>query len=136
MTSNPLIAKYEEIYGQKEKPKLPRIEDYEGEKTIADEVKDEDYILNKYLKNLNFPYAPPQSVTTSNTGTTAANPFSITKLTSYDTHSGEDSFLQIAEKVKNKDARVTSVSYSHDSAGIFTTELTTITFEVQVWDTP
>lgn len=60
----------------------------------------------------------------------------ITKLTSYDIDSGKDSFLQIAEKVKNEEARVTSVSYSHDSVGVFSTGLTTITFEVQVWDTP
>jgi len=29
--TNPLIDKYNEIYGKKEKPKFPRIEDYEGE---------------------------------------------------------------------------------------------------------
>jgi hypothetical protein len=39
MTNNPLIDKYNEIYGKKEKPKLPRIEDYEGEETFADELK-------------------------------------------------------------------------------------------------
>jgi hypothetical protein len=37
--TNPLIDKYNEIYGKKEKPKLPRIEDYEGEETFADELK-------------------------------------------------------------------------------------------------
>jgi hypothetical protein len=37
--TNPLIEKYNEIYGKKEKPKLPRIEDYEGEETFADELK-------------------------------------------------------------------------------------------------
>ena len=41
------------------------------------------------------------------------------------------SFLQIAEKVKNKDARVTSMNVSRDIPGI-----TRVTFEVQVWDTP
>ena len=59
----------------------------------------------------------------------------IKKLTSYDPHSGEDSFLQVAEKIKNKDARVTSVTLNRDSVGVFATGLTTITFEVQVWDT-
>jgi D-arabinose 5-phosphate isomerase GutQ len=54
---------------------------------------------------------------------------------SYDPHSGEDSFLQIAEKVKNKDAKVTSVTLNRDSVGLFTTGKTTITFEVEVWDT-
>ena len=37
--TNPLIDKYNEIYGKKEKPKFPRIEDYEGEETFADELK-------------------------------------------------------------------------------------------------
>jgi hypothetical protein len=37
--TNPLIEKYNELYGKKEKPKLPRIEDYEGEETFADELK-------------------------------------------------------------------------------------------------
>jgi hypothetical protein len=37
--TNPLIDKYDEIYGKKEKPKFPRIEDYEGEETFADELK-------------------------------------------------------------------------------------------------
>ena len=42
---------------------------------------------------------------------TAANhiPPPFKTLTSYDTHSVEDSFLQIAEKVKNKEAKVVSM---------------------------
>jgi hypothetical protein len=123
--TNPLIAKYEEIYGKKEESKkveyeLPR--DYFKEQ------------LKELRDTSTIPCVPPQSVATSNTGITAANPYP--KLTSYDTHSENDSFLQIAEKVKNKDARVTSVSYIQDCVGVFSTGLTTITFEVQVWDTP
>ena len=37
---HPLLENYEKYYGKKEKPKIPRIEDYEGEKTIADELKE------------------------------------------------------------------------------------------------
>ena len=99
--TNPLIDKFYELHPEKkEKPKLPRIEDYEGEETIADELKS--------LKS-----KPPS-------------------LTSYDPQSGEDSFLQIAEKVKNKDARVTSVSIERDMSMM---GITNITFEVQMWDT-
>jgi hypothetical protein len=99
--TNPLIEKFYELHPEKkEKPKLPRIEDYEGEETIADELKS--------LKS-----KPPS-------------------LTSYDPHSGEDSFLQIAEKVKNKDAKVTSVSIERDMSMM---GITTVTFEVQMWDT-
>jgi hypothetical protein len=37
---NPLIQKYLELHPEKkEPPKMPRIEDYEGEETIADELK-------------------------------------------------------------------------------------------------
>lgn len=104
MTSNPLLQKYEEIYGKKEEPKPDY---YKGEKSYAEkleELRDTSTIPTK-------------------------------KLTSYDPHSGEDSFLQVAEKIKNKDARVTSVTLNRDSVGVFATGLTTITFEVQVWDT-
>ena len=38
--TNPLIAKWEELNKKKEPPKLPKIEDYEGEKTIADVMKE------------------------------------------------------------------------------------------------
>jgi len=37
--TNPLLQKYEELYGKKEPLKMPRIGDYEGEETIADELK-------------------------------------------------------------------------------------------------
>jgi hypothetical protein len=118
--TNPLIAKYEEIYGKKEEPKPEYVK-------LSQEQTD---TLNKYLENPNLPYVPYQSVATSN-----PHPSTFKKLISYDPHSGEDSFLQVAEKIKNKDARVTSVTFNRDSVGVFTTGLTTITFEVQVWDT-
>ena len=98
--TNPLLQKYEELYGKKEEPK--------PQKTHTEKLKE--------LRD------------------TSTIP--ITKLTSYDIDSGKDSFLQIAEKIKNGEARVTSVSYNQERVGVFSTGLTTITFEVQVWDTP
>ena len=92
MTSNPLLQKYDELYGKKEEP--PEI------------VEEPKKITTK----------PPSFIT-------------------YDTDSGNDSFLQIAEKIKNGEAKVSSVTFNRDSVGVFTTGLTTITFEVQVWDT-
>jgi hypothetical protein len=117
MTNNPLIAKWEELNKKKEPPKLPKIEDYAGEKTIADELKERKVIS---VSNASVSYNPkPPSLIT------------------YDVDSGKDSFLQIAEKMKNKDARVTSVTLNRDDVGgIFSTGRTTITFEVEVWDTP
>ena len=105
--TNPLLAKYEELYGKKEEPKkVP--EDY---KTKLAELRDTSTI---------------PSVATSNTGIAAANPY-ISKLISYDPHSGNDTFLQISEKIKKGDAKVTSVTMNTEN---FTRS---VTFEVQVF---
>ena len=106
--TNPLLQKYEELYGKKEEP-----------------VVEEKYEM------------PPEwdvrGVTTTNAPNYNTKANHIPSLITYDVNSGEDSFLQIAEKVKNKDARVTSVTLSRDAVGgLFSTGLTTITFEVQV----
>ena len=111
MTNNPLIAKWEELNKKTEEPK--------PQKTHTDK-----------LKELRDIYTVP--VNTPNI-TTKAN--HIPSLITYDVDSGKDSFLQIAEKVKNKDARVTSVTLNRDAVGgLFDTGLTTITFVVQVLD--
>ena len=109
MTNNPLIAKWEELNKKKEPPKLPKIEDYAGEKTHTDK-----------LKELRDTSTVP--VNTPNI-TTKANP--MLSLTSYDYDSGKDSFLQTAEKVEKGQAKVSSVSVERD---IYTG--TKITFEV------
>jgi len=130
--SNPLIAKWEELYGQKKEE--PKKIEMTGTTQISEQQMD---VLSKYLKNskdysvsITTPtgvdyYADKVKVGTSNTS----------KITSYDPYSGEDSFLQIAEKVKSKDARVTSVTLNRDVAGHFYTGRTTIAFEVEVWNT-
>ena len=111
--TNPLLQKYEELYGKKEEPK--------PQKTHTDKLKE--------LRDIStVPVNTPNIITKAN---------HIPSLITYDFNSGEDSFLQIAEKVKNKDARVTSVTLNRDAVGgLFSTGLTTITFEVQVCDTP
>jgi hypothetical protein len=124
--TNPLIDKFYELHPEKkEPPKLPKIEyiDEVGP-TPSQEVIEKLRLLQ------------PDSKVISSTGTSSIeiNP-KPPSLVSYDPHSGEDSFLQIAEKVKNKDAKVTSVTLNRDSVGLFTTGKTTITFEVEVWDT-
>ena len=90
--SNPLLQKYEELYGKKEPPKMPRIEDYEGEETFADELKK-----------------------------------SKSKLKTYDLDDLKVSFQQIAEKVKNGEAQVSSMSME------FGDHMNKITFEVYVY---
>jgi hypothetical protein len=92
--TNPLLQKYEELYGKKEEPK--------PQKTHTEKLKE--------LRD------------------TSTIP--ITKLTSYDNESLTDGFLQIAEKLKNKEAQVYSMNMDIDHQ----TRTQRITFEV-VWDT-
>ncbi len=123
MITNPLIEKYNELYGKKEEPKPDY---YKGEKSYAEE-----------LEKLEF---PPEWSTTSVTTPTTINPNSASAitaanlppppfktLTSYDTHSVEDSFLQIVEKVKNKEAKVVYMSMNMEHFN------KSVTFEVQVY---
>ena len=108
--TNPLIAKYEELYGKKEEPKKVEYE-----------------LDPEFVKQLENKSTLPTDPTTKKLRT----------LTSYDYDSGKDSFLQIAEKVEKGQAKVSSVTLNRDAVGgIFSTGRTTITFEVEVWDTP
>ena len=107
--TNPLLQKYEELYGKKEEPKKVEYE-----------------LDPEFVKQLENKSTLPTDPTTKKLRT----------LTSYDVDSGKDSFLQIAEKVEKGQAKVTSVTLNRDAVGgFFSTERTTITFEVQVWDT-
>lgn len=118
--SNPLIDKYFELYPEKkEEPKKTEFLLLEDFKPKLAELRDTSTI---------------PSVATSNTGLTKAN--NIPKLVSYDPHSAEGYFLEVAEKIKNKDARVTSVTLNQDRGGLFSTGMQTITFEVMLYDTP
>jgi uncharacterized membrane-anchored protein len=120
--TNPLIAKWEELNKKKEPPKLPKIEDYAGEKTIADELKERKVISvsNASVSNASVSYNPkPPSLIT------------------HDIDSINDSFLQIAEKVKNKKAQVVSMNMEmgHPIGKCLIPK--TLTFEVIVYeDTP
>lgn len=126
---NPLLEKYEELYGKKEKPKIPRIEDYEGEKSYAEELKelrDTSTILVTTPKGTNIISAKNANV--------SAKPRA---LQTYDVDSCKDEFLRVAEKVKQGDARVTCLTMNRELVNGFPTGLRqTVTFEVQVYETP
>ena len=110
MTNNPLIAKWEELHNPKEEPKL--------QKTHTEELKE--------LRDTScVPANTPNIITKAN---------HIQSLITYDVDSGKDSFLQIAEKIKNGKAKVSSVSINADTSGAFSTGLRTYTFEVMDWD--
>ena len=85
--TNPLIDKYFELYPEKkEKPKFPRIEDYKGEETFADELK-------KLRDTSTIP---------------------VVRIKSYDLDDLKVSFQQVAEQVKNGEAQVSSMSKEMD----------------------
>ena len=113
MTNNPLIAKWEELNKKKEEPK--------PQKTHTEELKE--------LRDTStVPANTPNIITAKNASTS---------FKTYDPHSGEDSFLQIAEKVKNKKAQVVSMSMEmgHPIGKCLIPK--TLTFEVIVYeDTP
>ena len=113
--TNPLLQKYEELYGKKEPPK---------------KVEDEPSFKDK-LKELRDTSTVP--VNTPNI-TTKAN--HIPSLITYDVDSCKDSFLQVAELVKQNKAKITSMSMSVDTTGELFAK--PISFEVMVadWDTP
>ena len=122
--SNPLIEKYNELYHpKKEEPKPPEIK--------PTPTKDELEALAPYVN------------TNSNKLTTNSNPSNCitasshsVSVKSYDLHSSEHIFLEVAEKVRTKDAKVSSVSVNIESVGAFTTGIQTFTFEVMVYNTP
>jgi hypothetical protein len=125
---NPLLEKYEELYGKKE----------EELKGIAKISLSED--LSKYLSTTSGTCGIA-SVSTSSTYITATNAnVSIAPkpkaIKTFDPESCDDCFLQIAEKIKDQTAKVTSANIKVDMAGNFYTGLRTVTFEVQVYDAP
>ena len=85
--TNPLIAKYEELYGKKEEPKKVEYE-----------------LDPEFVKQLENKSTLPTDPTTKKLPT----------LTTYDVDSGKDSFLQVAEKVEKGQAKVRSVSVERD----------------------
>ena len=113
--TNPLIAKWEELHNPKKEPPK-KVEEEPSFKDKLKELRDTSTV----------PVNTPNIITAKNASTS---------FKTYDVDSSKDSFLQTAEKVKNKNARVTSVTLNRDAVGgIFSTGRTTITFEVEVWE--
>ena len=103
--TNPLLQKYEELYGKKEEPKKVEYE-----------------LDPEFVKQLENKSTLPTDPTTKKLSTLASY------LPSYDNESLIDGFLQIAEKVKNKEAQVYSMNMDMD----YSCRTRRITFEV--WD--
>ena len=136
---NPLLEKYEELYGKKEEPKKkePKVIGVtNGVLTITEDP----LAFDQYLatSSLSSGSSGTASVSTSSSCITAATPVtSISskfprKFSCYDLDSLNDSFLQTADKIKTNKAQVISmeVTFDHSSS------IRTVTFSVQVCDTP
>ena len=127
--TNSLIEKFYELRPEKkEKPKPPKIEDYKGEKTIADKLKE--------LRDTStISVANPNSLITKSNYISATNASVSVKpkaLQTYDVDVCKDTFLQIAERVKQGDARITCVKLNRELVSGYPTGLRqTFTFEVQ-----
>jgi hypothetical protein len=123
--NNPLIEKFYELHPEKkEKPKVIKADEFEGEVTLAQVENafkkwDSNYI--PVTSNL-----PTPSVATSNTGITKAS----NTYTTHDIDDTDKSFLQIAEEIKNGNAQVRSMSMEiNDVLGCYD-GVKKITFEV------
>ncbi len=121
--SNPLLEKYYEMFPEKkEKPKVIKADEFEGEVTLA-QVEN---AFKKWASN----YTPvtsnltSPSVATSNTGITKASSF-IT----HDIHDTEKTFLQVADKIQQGKAKASSMSMEMDIM-----RGTKITFEVMLYE--
>ena len=125
--TNPLIEKYNELYGKKEEPKVIKADEFEGEVVTLEQVENA-------FKNWASNYTPVTSNLTSPSVATSTTNISITKpptLKSYDPDDLKVSFLQIADKIKQGKANVGSMSIEHSS--IFCSR---ITFEVYDYENP
>lgn len=128
--TNPLIAKYNEIYGKKEEhsPKNTKV-GYELDPDFAEKLKDVETLSTVSIA--------------TGTGITASNYIAATNssvsykpyrpFTTYDTHSTEDAFMQVADKIKNGTAKVSNVTVEMDMVGSFAAGKRII-FEVYVYD--
>jgi hypothetical protein len=137
---NPLLEKYEELHGKKEEPKKEEPKKEEPKVTGATvlTISDSPLALDKYMTtssvtsgtasvSASYPY-----ITAATHGVTSISSKLPRKFSCYDLDSVNDSFLQTADKIKTNKAQVISmeVTFDHSSS------IRTVTFSVQVCDTP
>jgi len=107
--TNPLIEKYEELYGKKEEPKP------EPKKVV--------YEIPAEIKNLSI----TSGTTTNNPNTiTAVNPLTAYMKTR-SSFIGDEEFLNVADKIQKGEAKVVSISTNLEHF------IKSVTFEVQIY---
>jgi len=124
MTNNPLIDKYFELYPEKKEQPKPKPEPEE----------DTGFFLPKdFIEQINNKIPDPVTALTTSiiptSNTYAPIPPSVYKIKTYDLDDVNVSFQQVAEKIKNGEAQVSSVSMERDIMGG-----TKMTFEIIVYE--
>ena len=114
LMTNPLIQKYEELYGKKEKPKV---------------IKAENAKVEIKGTQIGYTYTDEISVATSNTNISITKPRKLAKC--YDRDDLKISFYQVADKIEQGKAQVASMNMEIDSMSIMRNK---IIFEVYVDD--
>jgi hypothetical protein len=133
--TNPLLEKYEELYGKKEesKKKEPKVTGATVLTITEDPLAFDQYLATSSVTSGTALVSASSGWITAATHT--ATPISSKfpkKFSCYDLDSVNDSFLQTADKIKTNKAQVISmeVTFDHNAS------TKTVTFSVQVCDTP
>lgn len=118
--TNPLLKKYEELYGKKEEPKKE-----EPFTKLSEEQMD---IVSKYLTTPDK-YSTQSTITTTNltssgSGITAANPYAAYYGNSSN-YSSNNEFFKVANEIQKGNARVVSIVVNREILG-----KTSVKFEV------
>jgi hypothetical protein len=139
--SNPLLEKFYELYPEKkEEPKVIKVDEFEGEVTLAQvENAFKKWASNTSIKGNQIGYtyideiSIPSNLTSPSVATSITN-ISITKppsLTTYDPDDLKECFIKTAFEVKTGIAQIISMNMEMDTMGIHSAGAK-ITFEVYV----
>ena len=121
MTNNPLLDKYFELYPEKKEQPKPKPEPEED---------NEFYVPEEILEQINNKIPDPVTALTTSPSVVTSNTYApIPPIKTYDLDDLKVSFQQIAEQVKNGEAKVVSMGMERDwMSG------TKLTFEIIVYE--
>jgi len=124
MTNSPLLDKFYELYPEKKEQPKPKPEPEED---------NEFYVPEEILEQINNKIPDPVTALTTSiiptSNTYAPIPPSVYKIKTYDLDDVNICFQQVAEKIKNGEASVSSVSMERDIMSG-----TKMTFEIIVYE--
>ena len=132
--NNPLLQKYEELYGKKEEhPPKNTKEGYELDPDFVEKLKDVETLstVASITGNTGSEITATSNYISATNSSVSYTPYRPIK--TYDTHSTKDAFMQVADKVKSGTAKVLNLTMEMDMVGSFSAGKK-ITFEVYVYD--